>query len=439
MASLTQYVLAEGVRCGFATVEAFEEKIAGEEYEYHPQEEPSFHTRDIHRVVIRGFWETGDPIGISLSNPTHNAIKAAFNTVYTTYLPDRNPNYGHLLPATTKKMKIGIYDENVATVDYKSFDKLIERIDEMMTSHAFQGLSIQKVQLSKTLNKIYIANTNELQAKYRKTLFKLHLSLAMGDNLIDVHQSRIYFQQLDPLRLISRGLNLLCSLTENRIHVPVGKDIFLILAPEASAQILKEFSSYFKTRVDPEIQNIQYPPILNLVDDHLLDGQAASVPFDDEGMQRQSGEKYLIKKGVFSRVVHNIASAFEQKSQSTASGFRNQRNPFPGVGFSNLYIKPTVLPLKNLRDDAGEGVVVALVKLKDISNRGYLFSAYGYRFKNHHMLEPVHFHFRTTLRSYLLNILKISKEIKFFHSVYSIGSPYIMVRAAGKADTVLEI
>ncbi len=439
MANITHQVLDEGLKCGFSIVEAFEEKIAGEEYDYHPAEETTFHTQDIHRTVVRSFWDTGDPVGIRLSNPTPETIKSAFNTVYSTYLPDRKENYGRMLPVGVKKMKLGIYDENVAAVNYKAFDHLIERIDEMMTAHPFRGLSLQKVRLSKILKKVYIANTNGLDGKYIKTLFKLQLGLAMGENLIDVHQGRIYFQQLDPLRLISRGLNLLFSLTENSITVPAGKDIYLILAPEVSAQILKEFSHYFKSNVDLDLMDIQYPAILNIVDDHLMDGQAASVPFDDEGNQRQSGEKYLIRKGVFSRVIQDIATAFEHKGKSTGNGFRKKRTPFPTVGFSNLYIKPTVLPLKNLRDDAGEGIVVALVKLKDINNRGYLFSAYGYRFKNHQMMEPVHFYFRTTLRSYLLNILKISKEIKFFHSHYTIGSPYILVKAAGKPDSVLEI
>jgi len=83
--------------------------------------------------------------------------------------------------------------------------------------------------------------------------------------------------------------------------------------------------------------------------------------------------------------------------------------------------------------------VVSLVKLKSVDQQGYLFSAYGYRFKDHHMMEPVHFYFRTTFRSYFLNVLKVSSEIKYFHSAYTIGSPYLLVEAAGKPDNIFEI
>lgn len=435
MIKTLQTLLDQGEKTGFSTVEVFAETVEKHEYECFPDEPPSLHAIDTQRVTVRAFWDSGDPVGFSLSKPNLDSIKSAFSTIYTTSLPDEKENYGHLLPGQAKKSTVNIFDESFNTVDVHTFNEFIDGINEIMISSPFQGLKIQKVLLAKTLRKIYIANTNNLNVKYRKTNFNMILSFTLGANRMDISENRVFFRQFEPYKIISRGFNLLNSLTETGISS--GKHMALILSPEASAFILREFSNYFKIKADKEIINIHYPSILNLVDNPAMDDRVSSVPFDDEGMQ--SGEKYLIQKGVFTTVISDISSAFQNNTSSTGNGFRNDRSTFPQVEFSNLYIKPTVLPLKNLMGDAGEGVLVSLLKLKAIDNNGYLFSAYGYRFRNHELLEPVHFYFRTSFRSYFLKISKISKEIKFFYSSANIGSPYILLEGRKQTENLFEI
>lgn len=435
MIKTLQTLLDQGKKTGFSTVEAFAETIEKHEYQCFPDEPPSLHAIDTKRVIVRSFWDRGDPVGFSLSKPNLDSIKSAFSTIYTTSLPDEKENYGHLLPGKAKKTTVNIFDESIHTIEVHTFNDFIDGINEIMISPPFQGLKIQKIHLAKRLKKIYIANTNNLNAKYRKTNFNMILSFTLGANRMDISENRVFFRQFEPYKIISRGFNLLNSLTEARVSS--GKHMPLILSPEASAFILREFSHYFKISADKEIMSIHYPSILNLVDNPALDDRVGSVPFDDEGMQ--SGEKYLIQKGVFSSIISDIASAFQDNTRSTGSGFRNDRSSFPQVEFSNLYIKPTVLPLKNLMGDAGQGVLVSLLKLKVIDNNGYLFSAYGYRFRNDELLEPAHFYFRTSFRSYFLKISKISKEIKFFYSSANIGSPYILLEARKQADNLFEI
>jgi PmbA protein len=435
MIKILQTLLDQGEKTGFSTVEAFAETMEKHEYECFPDEPPSLHVIDTQQVTVRAFWDSGDPVGFSLSKPNPDSIKSAFTTIYTTSLLDEKENYNHLLPGEVKKSSLNIFDESIHTVDVHTFNEFIDGINEIMISSPFQGLKIQKIHLAKALKKIYIANTNNLDVKYRKTNFNMILSFTLGLNRMDISENRVFFQQFEPYKIISRGFNLLNSLTE--AGVSSGKHLPLILSPEASAFILREFSHYFKISADKEIMNIHYPSILNLVDNPAMDDQVGSVPFDDEGVQ--CGEKYLIRKGVFSSVISDIASAFQNNTGSTGNGSRKDRSWFPQVEFSNLYIKPTVLPLKNLMGDAGEGVLVSLLKLKAIDNSGYLFSAYGYRFRHDELLEPVHFYFRTSFRSYFLRILKISKEIKFFYSSANIGSPYILLEARKQADNLFEI
>ncbi|UCH97203.1 MAG: hypothetical protein JSV88_10230 [Candidatus Aminicenantes bacterium] len=436
MINTLQTLLEQGTEIGFSAVETFGETIEKHEYECFPDEPPSLHSVDTQRVTVRAFWETGDPVGFSLSKPEPDSIKSAFSNIYTTHLPGEKENYRHGLPAEVKKTTLHIFDESIDSVDVHAFNEFIDGINEIMIASLFQGLKLNKIHLSKALKKTYIANTNGLNIKYRKTNFNLVLSFALRNNHIDTSETRVFFRQLEPHKIISRAFNLLNSLTETSISA--DRHMSLILSPEASAFILREFSSCFKIKADREMMKIHYPSILNIIDNPLMDGQVGSVPFDDEGVQ--SGEKYLLQKGVFSTFISDLAAAFQHNTTSTGNGFRSERSPLPAVGFSNLYIKPTVLPLKNLMADAGVGVLVSLLKLKSIDNKGYVFSVYGYRFKDDELLEPVHFYFRTSFRSYFLKILKISKEVKFFYSSANIGSPYVLLEARyNRSDNLFEI
>ncbi len=434
-----QHLLTEGTQTGFSTVEAFAEKTGKQEYECFPDEPPSLHATQIQKVTVRAFRDTGDPVGFTLSKPGLPAIKSAFLNIYGTHLPDQKDNYRQQLPSNVKEISPSIFDQSFDAADIHAFNELIDHINEIIISPPFQGLKLKKIHLAKTLKKTYIANTNQLDAKYKKTNFNLVLSFMLGNNQVDIGETRVFFHHLEPYKIISRGFNLLNSLTETTFPPTKKKNLYLIFSPEASASILKEFSHYFKIHPDREMTNIQYPSILNIIDNPFMDGQAGSVPFDDEGVQMYPGEKYLIRKGVFSQVITDLSTASRTKNPSTGNGFRNERSTFPSVQFSNLYIKPTVLPLKNLMTGAKEGVLVSLLKLKSADKTGYLFSAYGYRFKGDDMLDPVHLYFKTTFRSYLLHILKISKEIKFFYSISNIGSPYVLVEARNKENNIFEV
>lgn len=443
MTKIHQQAMEQGCKTGFAASEVFGEKI--EKYDYirlpeehdHNEERILHHSMDTERMTVRAFWETGDPVGFTLSKPDSAAVKKAFSTVYGSYLPGQKENFRHLLPGSVQKTRVSIFDDNYRSVDPNAFSELTDKIHEVMISPMFQRLKLNKIHLSRVLKKTYIVNSNHLDTKYKRTLFTLQLSVTLGENRVDISDNRVFFQQIDPFKIISRAYNLLHSLTEAPLAAEPRQNVSLILSPEASATLLKEFSQYFHTGAADDVKNIPFPSILNIIDDPIMDHMPGTVPFDDEGVQ--SGEKYLLQKGVVNETVSNLSGSFRYKKKPTGNGFRNGRSPFPAVRFSNLYIKPTVLPLKNLMNAAGEGVLVSLLKLKTIDRDSYLFSAYGYRFRGDDMMEPVHFYFRTTFRSYFLNILKVSKEIRFFYSTANIGSPYVLLEAKNRPDHIWEI
>ena len=128
--------------------------------------------------------------------------------------------------------------------------------------------------------------------------------------------------------------------------------------------------------------------------------------------------------------IADIRAAFATGGRSTGNGFRDERGVFPQVQFSNLYIRPSNDSLAQLLQQARQGVLVYLVRPRGQGRQPgeFLFSAYGYFFAGSEIARPVHFHFATTMRSYLLHVLAVSRELRFFHSRANIGSPYLLLQ-----------
>jgi predicted Zn-dependent protease len=430
---MIEKILLQGKAAGFSTVEVFHEKKEKQEYEKFLDYNASHFVKN-DNVSVRAFWEFGEPVGFNMSKPDIKSIKTGFSSVCSLNIPGTTKNYAYLLPSQAQKVKINIFDDSIKTFDIKKFDELVEKIKEILVS--FPGLSLKRIKFFKILKKCYISNTNGFNAKYKKTNFNLTINFEYKNNSIEINENEIYFNRINPFRMISRAFNLLNSLTDNNIHIK--KDCALIFSPEASVFLLREFSGNFCLSFEGSLKKINFPSVLSIIENPNLDYQTGSVPFDDEGVQ--SGEKYLVNKGVFLDRISDIKTAFYNKRAcSTGNGFRSDKSIFPFPRFSNFFIKPSVLSLNKLMMDAGKGILVSLIKLKNIENNEWMFSAYGYRFENGDINEPVHFHFKTSFFPYFLNILKVSKEIKFFNINYNIGSPYLLINAKHLYESVLQI
>ena len=424
--------LKQGKKSGFSEVEAYREKVERNEYEqffdYHAD-----HSVKKDRLMIRAFWEYGDPVGFSLSNPGMESIRSAFLDICSLSVPDRKHNYSHLLPDSVDRIQLDIFDDSINLEDRQRFSDLVETINEILVT--FPGLTLKKIYFSQSLKKVYIGNTRQLNIKYKKTNFNLKLKFSMKDNIIEINRNTTCFRNIDPYKLIPRAFNLLNSLTDNtRVNKKVNHFIF---SPEASVFVLNEFSDHFKLDRQEGLQNLRLSSALNIADNPFMNEQSGSVPFDDEGVQ--SGEKNLVEKGIFYNAISNLEIAFQKHTGSSGNGFRSEISLFPRVRFSNLYIKPSVVSLNKLIQEVGQGILVSLLKLKYTEKNQYVFSAYGFNFKEGHIEEPVHFYFKTSFVSYFVNLLKVSREIKFFYNTFNIGSPYILTEAKWKSDNLFEI
>jgi len=430
---MSEEILDLGRRAGFAAVESHHEKIFSSRFEAVVNGPVIGHQVSTDRVSVRAFWEQGEPVGFCLSNPGTDQVKRAFAQVSGFRATGLKENWAHLLPGSARKIDIDLFDLGQDRVDQKIFLHILDRVQAAVK--LFPGLGLGRVQMSREWKKVYLQNTNGLDIKYRKTRFSLTIGISLQENRLDIVEKGLFFNGIDPEKMVTRGSNLLGSLTGDKTQLE--REVFLVMAPEASAFILQEFSPAFRIDGQGEKIDFPFPARINLVDDPCLKGQVGSVPFDDEGIQGR--ERYLIRKGILRDKISSIETAFDHGVTSSGNGFCTSRSIFPAVRFSNLYIKPTVLSQGQLMKAAGEGILVCLVKLKGSGQGKRLFSAYGYRFTGEELKEPVHFYIETAFAAYFLNILKISSKLRFCPGTYNIGSPHLLFKATRKSPSRLQI
>ncbi len=421
---------------GFTTADTSVRKIRSAKFEKYfgnERETISGTTRLFGRIIS----DSGLYGSFSLSGSGQNLKKLKNSIIDVTRF---NPISGELseiaesMPKKAKNIKLNIYDPGYENIDSGDFSEIEERVEENCLN--FPGLKLGSARLIKNELKYYFANTKGMKEKFRRTGFKLELDFYLKGNQVSVSRTSTHFLKIDYSRLVQRAYNLLGSL--DNPSEPDYYDSGLIFSPEASSTILRLFSLNF-TPGRIKKHRINFPRILNILDSKFIDFEPGSAPFDDEGVQ--ASETFLIEKGVFGNPVTNIENSVDKKLLLTGNGFRKNDSEMIGTNFSNLFIKPTVIPVTKLFRGKGNKILVSLLKLKSREGRHYLFSGYGYIFRNGERGESVHFLISTTFKSFFLNIIKISKELRFFYFDFNIGSPYLLVDGRKKRghDGIIEI
>ena len=417
---MLEFIIKSGLKNGFDVVDVFRKKKERKIFEY-LVDFNAYHQVFEDGYFVRAFWSNGDPVGFYLSNPDKRDIKGSFIFSASKVFPQNISNFSKLLPHKINVVNPDIYDSTFYSIEESEFLEIIARINDAVLM--FPRLRIIKVVFEKLLDKSYIMNSFGLNAKYKKTTFRLNLTLMYDDNLIDINETSPFYNNIHPFRLVSRAYNILNSFSERENNKNYE---YFVLSPEAVITILKVFSEKFKGELNFNNDKFLASTKLNIVDNPLLNRGTGSVCFDDEGVQ--SNENYLIRKGIFQSTINNIESGFKLNKDSTGNGFRRKNVVFPDVKFTNLYIKEGLYSIKNILNDLGYGIIVSTLKLREKKGDSHLFSGYAYDFVGNEMRDNWKVELDIDFFGFFKNIVQISKEIKFFYSDFNIGSPYLVLR-----------
>lgn len=161
---MLEAALKAGREAGFATVEAFIEKVRRQENDGDPLS-PSRHEVLLERLSVRAFREAGDPLAACLSAPDLRQVRRLFAELAAGAALDRRKNFALLLPKAVGKVRVDIYDPGIEAWEEGQAADLRERVREALLS--FPGLKLKRFLFSRSLRKVYLANSRGFLAKYR--------------------------------------------------------------------------------------------------------------------------------------------------------------------------------------------------------------------------------------------------------------------------------
>ena len=143
-------------------------------------------------------------------------------------------------------------------------------------------------------------------------------------------------------------------------------------------------ASFLKDKLGQQI----FSPSITVIDEpHRVRG-LGSQPFDDEGVANH--DTAIIDKGVLTTWLLNTASARQLGLETTGHASRGLASP-PGVGTSNLTVKPGDRDLAGLMADAKEGLLVTSMFGPSLNNNtgDWSTGVSGFWFENGELAYPV--------------------------------------------------
>jgi len=116
---------------------------------------------------------------------------------------------------------------------------------------------------------------------------------------------------------------------------PVAAEFLGFLAPSFFGEEIIKGKSLLNGRVGQRV----FSPLINIIDNGLLDGRLGSRPVDGEGVNSRINN--LVVEGILQGYLHNTYTARRLSSKNTANASRESYTEPPHVSISNLYISPS--------------------------------------------------------------------------------------------------
>lgn len=259
--------------------------------------------------------------------------------------PDKH--LGFPLPLQSGSVKV--FDTHIASI---SNDEAIEHVMLIERSAIDVDRRIRKIRKASgnfDTSDICIVNSKGIDASYSSTGCSANITVVAEDGADsqmgwDFEGSRflgdVAFDRVGT-NAAKRALQLLGA---KRIAPAKG---FVILENSVASEFLAVLASALssesvqkgKSMLAGKKGELVMSPMINIIDNGLLDGKSGSKPFDGEGVPTEF--KVLIEGGVLKGFLYNTYTARKEHVRSTGNAARGGALGLPGVGPTNLYLEPT--------------------------------------------------------------------------------------------------
>ncbi len=125
-----------------------------------------------------------------------------------------------------------------------------------------------------------------------------------------------------------------------------------VLAPSFLAESVQKNKSLLKGKLNNKL----FSDSIDIIDDGLYPGGAATKPFDGEGVVRQTTP--LVEQGVLTHFLYDTYCAKKDNTISTGNSSRGSIKFPPGVGHTNLYLKKGEETVDELISSVDKGLLI---------------------------------------------------------------------------------
>lgn len=295
------------------------------------------------------------------------------------------------LPGPQHYLPVQTYDPAVERI---SLEEMVRLGQEMVDAALKANPEILcDAGVSKHTASVVIMNSNGLSASCHSSLFSLGLggSVIRGTDMLFVGDSQYSSHPVMDAGAVTSNVERQLEWAGSQakinsksmpvIFTPHGVENALIapLASAFSGKMVIEGASPLKNRLGQRV----FDPALTIEDNATMDYQAASSPFDDEGVATRATA--LIREGVVENFYYDLYTAALAGTSSTGNGNRSGGG-LPGPAVNALVVKPGQTSFEEMLADIKEGLIVEHLMGADQGNiLGGEFSGnvlLGYKIEN---------------------------------------------------------
>jgi len=268
-----------------------------------------------------------------------NAIMSAKNT---------SPDEFHGFPETSKPLpQLVVFDHSISSIPKEEKIEKVKSLEKAAISYDRRVTKVRKAMYQERIATEHLVNSNGLNLSHQGTFFSCSIVVVaeekddsqMGWDFDFNH----FYHDLDVTKIgktaSSKALRLLGAQSISSFRGPaildnsVSCQFLGVLTPSFLAESVQKNKSLLKGKMNTKI----FSHKIDIIDDGLYPGGAATQPFDGEGVIRQSTP--LIEQGVLKNFLYDTYCAKKDKTHSTGNSSRSSIKTPPKVGQSNLYIK----------------------------------------------------------------------------------------------------
>jgi len=218
---------------------------------------------------------------------------------------------------------------------------------------------------------VHIANSKGLDVKYKTNRIcgVAEVQVEGADQQVKTSYDGydgLDFTKLDPAAVGKEAAKKALALL-GASPVPSGK-YPVIFARESASEMLETWISAFSADkahkgfsiLAGKLEEKIAADCVTIIDDPLMPGQEATVPFDSEGVASRT--KTVIDSGVFKTFLHNTKTARKDGVVPTGNGFKTSLEMPVEIAATNFYVKPGAESHETLLEKMGNGIVIAQVE-----------------------------------------------------------------------------